>query len=205
MRKLLLASVAGRTLDYLKDLLEKDPRDCKVAFIPTAATPYTDKWFLDEDRVKLVDMGFTVFDFDLAGKGEEDVEEKLKNVDIVLVAGGNTFYLLDQVRKSGFDKVIKKLVESGAIYVGSSAGSVLAGPNIEAIAALEDFEYASILKDYEGLNLVDFVVVPHVDNPKFKDKCKQVIAKYATNYKYKLVPLKDNQAILVEGKNYRII
>jgi len=29
------------------------------------------------------------------------------------VAGGNTFYLLKEARKSGFDKIVKELVEQG--------------------------------------------------------------------------------------------
>ena len=52
---------------------------------------------MDDDRNKLIKIGFNVIDFDLNSKTEEKVRETLSKVDIVFVAGGNTFYLLEKL------------------------------------------------------------------------------------------------------------
>ncbi len=122
MKTLFLASSAAVTLDLVTELLPKSAAEMRAAFIPTAADPESDRSFLNFDRDKLVDMGFQVTDLDLKEYDQITLEAKLADIDLVLVAGGNTFYLLDQVRKSGFDKVIPKMLARGLIYVGSSAG-----------------------------------------------------------------------------------
>ena len=47
------------------------------------------------------------------------------------------------------------------LYIGSSAGSVLAGPDIDITRELDDPNEASNLKTTEGLKLVDFIILPH--------------------------------------------
>ena len=91
--KLLLTSVFTKTADQLSEILSAPPKELTVAFVPTAADIYDDKWFVGADRAKLVEMGFNVFDLSLKGKTMEAVEEALDKTDIIFVAGGNTFYL----------------------------------------------------------------------------------------------------------------
>ena len=50
-------------------------------------------------------------------------EININEFDVMYMMGGNTFYLLNIIRKTGFDKNIKEFINSGKIYVGSSAGS----------------------------------------------------------------------------------
>lgn len=125
MKKLFLASFASVTLDLVTELLPKPATQLKAAFIPTAGDLCDNNGFMHVDREKLVEMGFSIIDIDLKNIDEQGLEIKLENIDLVLVAGGNTFYLLDKVKKSGFDKVIQKVLDRGVIYVGSSAGSIL--------------------------------------------------------------------------------
>ena len=75
--------------------------------------------------------------------------------------GGNTFYLLDIIRKYEFDKTIKKAIEGGAIYIGSSAGSIIMGNSIEY--ALPFDENNVDMKDYTGLKMVDGIIIPHAN------------------------------------------
>lgn len=60
MKRLFLSSVfaesADKFIDTFKDSLEKTV----VAFIPTAADPYEDKWFVDVDRKALQERGYLV-------------------------------------------------------------------------------------------------------------------------------------------------
>lgn len=203
MRKLFLASIAAKTLDYLKEILSKDPKECKVIFIPTAADLYEDKSFVEEDRKKLVELGYKVEDFDIKGKDEKQLLEKFKFIDIIFIAGGNTFYLLEKVKESGFNNIIKELLDKGIVYVGSSAGAVIAGPSIEPIRLLDHPEKAPNLKSFEGLNIVDFVPLPHFDNEKYGPKCEKVMEEYKE--KFKLLPIKDLQAAIVEDNEVRFV
>lgn len=204
MKKLFLASVASNTIEEFIKILPEPPNKLTVAFIPTAADPYEDKWFVEEDRNKLKEKGFNVRDVDLKNKTEQELSAELEGIDILFVAGGNTFYLLQKVRESGFDKIAKEVVQKGIIYVGSSAGATLACPTIEPIKTLDDSSKAPSLKSFEGLKLVDFVILPHFGKEKYKAKYEKIMKEY-TNAGYKVIPLTDNQAIAVEGDEYKIV
>ena len=204
MAKLFLTSIAARTLDNFIPLLQDAPEEYKVAFIPTAADTYKDKSFIKEDRDKLIDLGFDVIDIDLKNKTMKELSGELKPCDIVFVAGGNSFYLLEKVKESGFDKIIRKLVKQKNIfYIGSSAGAVIVGPSIEPIKKLDDPSKASNLRSYEGLYLVDFVVLPHYGKEKYKEIYQKIIKKYGK--KFNLIKITDMQAVIVEGNNFRIV
>jgi len=164
-------------LDKIVTELPRKQSELKVVFIPTAADTYKEKPWLEADRAKLVELGFQVEDFDLKNKteNENEVRETLSKVDIIFVAGGNTFYLLEKARKSGFDKVSRELAQiervdlrgpSEKVYIGSSAGSIIAGPNIEPVKDFDDPTIAD-LDSYEGIGLVDFVVLPHWGREKY--------------------------------------
>ncbi|MBI2405809.1 Type 1 glutamine amidotransferase-like domain-containing protein [Candidatus Microgenomates bacterium] len=202
--RLFLASVASKSLDKAANLFPNKPRNqTRVAFIPTAANPYKDKWFVKEDRNKLVEVGFDVFDVDIKDKTKRELGEELRNIDIIFVAGGNTFYLLDKVQKSGFDKVVKRLVfGERVLYIGSSAGATLAGPDIKPVELLDDPSAAPDLQSTEGLNLVNFVVLPHYGDKKYEDKFQKIIEEYGN--KYELIKITNEQAVFVEGSDYYI-
>lgn len=204
-QRLFLASFAAKSLDKALNLLPNKPKNqIRVAFVPTAADTYKDKWFVKEDRDKLEEMGFDIFDLDIKDKEKAELEEKLRNVDIIFVAGGNTFYLLDKVRESGFDEIVKRLVfGERVLYIGSSAGAVLACPDIKPIELLDDPSAVPNLKSTKGLNLVDFVVLPHYGDKKYEEKFKKIVDEYQD--KYTLIKLTNEQAVIVEGENYSIV
>jgi len=201
MRKLFLTSSAFNMMDKIAPMFGKPAQGLKIAFIPTAGDPYgDDKPWMDADRQKLVDLGFDVFDFDLKEKNEEEVNTALLKADIIFVAGGNTFYLLDKVRKSGFDKVCKKLVNEGKIYIGSSAGSYLACPTIEAASWKNADKNIVNLTDLTALNLVNFLIIAH-----FEEKYRQVVIDGAKTTSLPIVAINDNQMIVVEADKVNLV
>lgn len=204
MKKLFLASFASVTLDFIRELLPKPAFELKAAFIPTAGDPYSDKGFVEVDREKLVKMGFDVIDVDLKKIDETALEAKLADIDLVLVAGGNTFYLLDKVRKSGFDRVIQKMLDRGLIYVGSSAGSILCCPTIEGAKRFDNPSDASDLTDYRGLNLFDKIIIPHAHKEKYAERIKQTTTEM-DDQGFEVVTLTDNQAIILNGEESKIV
>lgn len=160
--KFLLTSSYSNVAGELPKLLTEKPEDTTVAFIATAANVYEDKWFVEVDRNKLIEQGFKIKEIDLKSYSTEGLlEREVADCGVLFVSGGNTFYLLEQVRKSGFGEVLKRLGDTDVVYVGSSAGSIIVTPTI-AIAGVEPGdENISGLTDLTGIHLLDFEVSPH--------------------------------------------
>lgn len=191
------------TKDFIK-YLPKKPQDLRLTFIPTAAEVEEGslEW-LKEDRQALVDIGYQVTDFTLTGKNQEQVKTMLDQTDFVFVSGGNTFFLLQEMRKSGFASLIQSYLDKGMIYGGSSAGSLVAGPDISLAAELDDPALAPELKDYRSLGLIDVVVFPHWGSEHFHNRYEKVMK---SGYKkgLKIVLLTDDQYLLVNQGKYTI-
>lgn len=195
MKRLFLASYFAFVSDLLLPLLPKHPSAMKLAFIPTAADPYPIKPWFYGDKMKLQLMGFQMKDVDLKGKTQEQVQSELSGMDAIFVSGGNTYYLLDHVMKSGFDGVVKDLVKKGVVYIGSSAGSALACPTIEHI---EDFDDKSIveLSSYEGLGLTKTLLLPHYGEAKYEQKFAAIVKKWEEKGKALLL-LRNSEALVI--------
>lgn len=73
--------------------------------------------------------------------------------------GGNTFYLLDIIRKTNFDIDIKNFINSGKIYVGSSSGSGILGNSIDVALGYDDNNVN--MTDFTGLKIVNGLIIPH--------------------------------------------
>ncbi|MBT3720216.1 type 1 glutamine amidotransferase-like domain-containing protein [archaeon] len=201
MKKLFLTSVTPNVMGEFVKFLGKEPSKTKVAFIANAADLYENKWFIDDDRKKWKELGFNLIEIDIRNKNYSELKKELETFDVIYVAGGNTFYLLQETLKSGLNKIIIELLEKGVIYCGGSAGAVLVCPSIESVKVLDDPKLAPELETYDALNLVDFIVLPHYSE-KYKDTYNKIIADYKN---CEFVKIDDNQAIIVEGDKYRII
>ena len=197
MSDLLLLS---KGLDALKNFVGASPADVTVGFIPTAADPYEDKWFMEADRQALIDSGFQLREVNLKGIKPEELQQKLKGVDVVYVTGGNTFYLLEQMRASGFKKLLPTLLAGGVKYVGTSAGTIVVGPDLEPVEVLDEPSKAN-LSSTKSLGIVDFVPLPHFDSES--EQYQSIIEKYGK--RFSLVPIDDAQAILVKDGKYEVI
>jgi dipeptidase E len=198
MKRLFLTSIFANVIEKFIEILPSPPDQLTAAFIPTAADPYEDKWFIDKDRNKLKERGFHLKDVDIKGKSKGELIAELEGMDIVFVAGGNTFYLLEKAKESGLYEIVKESVEKGVIYVGSSAGTILAGPTIEPAKDLDDPSQAPGLKSFKGLDIVDFVVLPHFDKDKNGDRYRGIMKEYASE-DYRFIALTDFEAIAVQG------
>lgn len=203
MKKLFLTSYFAFVSDLLLPLLPKKPDQLKLAFIPTAADPYKIKPWFYGDKMKLKLMGFQIVNVDIKNKTKEQLFQQMKDVDVVFVSGGNTYYLLEHVQKSRLDEVVKELIVKGVMYIGSSAGSVLVCPTIEHIEDLDDITKASLIS-FEGIGLIDFLILPHFGDSKYKYKFQQIMKKWSDK-KYKIQTLTNSQVIVVNNNNIEVL
>lgn len=193
--KLLLTS-AGITNEIIAnaliELLEKPLDEVRTAFILTAKNnrdvPAIEAMAnqikqLDERNINyiLVDPSFN-----------SDWREKLDSVELVIIGGGNTFHLLNEARKTGFDSwLIDNLNDK--VYMGTSAGSILMTPNI-AIASVDNGDENTVgISDLAGLGFVDFELSPHTP----EDVSIEGNLAYSKTTPRKLLLLDNNSAVKV--------
>lgn len=120
----------GAILQRFWDMLGKPAAQAKVLFIPTAANsaesrPAAGKCFAELLSAGISPNNMRIYDID----GSLSVDEAMK-FDAIYVAGGDTAHLLKRMKETGFDEIIKKMVYANKVYVGVSAGSMVAAPNI---------------------------------------------------------------------------
>jgi len=182
---------------FLK-LIDKPISETKVLFIPTAARTKEELFYVDKSKEELIDIGVlekNIINFNLDRNLNN---EELNSIDVIYVCGGNTFYLLHKLKESNFDIFVKDLINKGVVYVGASAGSIILGPDIKFTASPDKNDIN--LQDTKGLNLVDVAISPHY----CKEEEKMVEA-WKEKADCEILPLTDNQALLVVGDKSRII
>lgn len=148
-------------------------------------------------------MKFNIVYIDISKESKEEIVKKFNDIDAIFVAGGNSFYLLQQLK---IKDVLQDLIEfaNNKIYVGTSAGACIACPSIDYLQKLDNKSQTPLLDNCNAMNLVDFYVLPHY---KSKEKYTKIADKIEKNYNnYKFVKISNGQAIIVdELNNYRVI
>jgi len=200
-KTLLLTSAGMEMKGEIAKLLQKPAYDITVAFITTASKPEEDISYLEKDFEAMKEMGFNVQEVDIEEKTERELSEIFQLKDIIFVAGGNTFYLLKAMRKSNFKKIIIKFLKQGKVYLGSSAGSIVAGRTIKTASWYGD-ENKVKLKNLKGLNLVPFDMFVHYQPEHTEIIKKKMPFKWQRR---KLKILTDQQAVLVQGSQTVLI
>ena len=102
------------------------------------------------------------FDFyDISGKSEIQITRDLDKYKLMYVEGGNPFYLLARSQENNFAQYLHKRIKEGLIYISTSAGSLILGPDIAAVARPGKGPTEASLSSTKGFNIVNFNVSPH--------------------------------------------
>lgn len=198
MAKLMLTSIGVNAPGFEKhftQLVDKDLKDVKIVLISESKSETVSIYYLGMDIKSLFDMGLKLENIIIYSL-KEDENIDLSIFDVIFVCGGNTFHYLDKIRTKGLDKQIIKHVKNNKLFIGESAGSIIACPSI--ITANLGGEAADSndinLTDLNGLNLVDFIISPHY----IIDEENQIkILQKET--KHKIIPLTDSELIIINN------
>ena len=206
MPKLLLASELGQSINILPDQLGIKLEGKNVAFVDNAADPYKPNvpW-VEADLQAFESKGSIVEKIDLQALDNNQIIERISQSDILHINGGSTLYLLKLLQDKNLVQPLRQLIlQDKVIYTGSSAGSMIAGPNLECCQVFDELGISKEIANFNSLNLVNFVVLPHMQNQPDHDEALKVIQNYIRpNYSY--ITLSDNQAIWVSGGKFEIL
>src|SRR5205814_1733309 len=90
-----------------------------------------------------------------------DPQKAIDCSDAIFIGGGNTFRLLKALQDLELLEPIRQKVQNGAPYLGSSAGSNVAGPTIKTTKDMPIVQPRS----FDSLGLVPFQISPHFQDP----------------------------------------
>ena len=181
-----------------------------IAKIDESKIEKNKKW-LESYAKNFTDKGYRVTLIDLKTDSDE-IREKLQNVDVIDVTGGDVNYLLDWAKKAKLGDYLKNLLDRGVVYIGASAGNGLVMPDI----GLTWWEPASSTdgptdtEDHVGFGIVDFVLVPHQKETDERSNEANLIKrkKYLQSlisFPWKVYLLQDGQAVKVNGDKIEYI
>jgi dipeptidase E len=138
--------------DEIRDLLGSRAR---IAFVPYAL--HDRAAYAAKAAERLRGMGYSLTSIhDLS-----NMARVIAQADAIFVGGGNTFRLLKNLYDHNLLDPIRGKVASGAPYIGSSAGSIVAGPTLKTTKDMPVVQPPS----FDALSLVGFQISPHYLDP----------------------------------------
>ena len=128
-----------------------------------------------------------------------DPRAQLDDAEAVFVGGGNTFLLLDRLVATGLLDAIAARVRAGMPYVGTSAGTNVAGPTIRTTNDMPIVEPPS----FRAMGLVPFQINPHYvdrdpDSTHQGETREQRLLEYLAVAEAPVVALREGAMLLVE-------
>ena len=189
-----LAGTKKLAEDFLSDLKVKE-----IVFMPTASNVESYTKYVDEAIDTFRDLGYSLNILDISKREYAEIIDILDVCECLYISGGNTFYLLQELKKKELCELIRQRVSKGMLYMGESAGAIISAPDIEYSHIMDDKTVAKELKDYSGLVLVDFYTLPHNKEYPFVESTEETLKVYKD--KIKLLPINNEEAIIVkDGK-----
>lgn len=210
--KLYLSSYKiGTEEKFLKSHIEEYGN--KIAYISNAldfTNPNIEKIneVISSDIKNLNDIGFDVEVLDLKdyfsdySNGAPKLKSKLAAISAIWVSGGNTFILRQAMKLSGLDEIIiNELSErKDFLYAGYSAGICVLSPDLVHLQTVDNPDELPYKENtetiWEGLNIIDFAILPHYDSdhPESADIDKEI--KFCIENKILFLALRDGEVII---------
>lgn len=203
MKKMFLTSSFKDNFHYLEAFAKEELRGKTVTFIDTASLVEEMTHYVDSAIDAFNQLGMLIERLDISRQNRESIEKTIKKNQYIYVSGGNTFYLLQELKNKAVDTILLSEIYKGKIYIGESAGSVIMSPNIAYIALADNSDKAPNLSDYTGLNQLTGYPVPHLNSSFLGKEMNEIIKCYQD--KLELIPITDEQVILFENDTITII
>ena len=167
---------------------------------------------LQKQTSHLKELGLEPEEIDLRNyfSNPGNLENRLSQFGLVWVRGGNSFVLKRAFEQSGFENIIKSMLERDAlVYGGFSAGAVMVTPTLRGIDLCDDaLQVPPGYKNdfqWECLSLVAHSIIPHYRSNHPEAPFMEDIVRYMAENGLPYRTLRDGEAIVVEGGQEKII
>jgi dipeptidase E len=127
----------------------------QILFFPYAL--YDREGYAEKATARFAAMGYEL----TSAHSATDPRKAIADTDAIFIGGGNTFRLLKALQDLELLEPIRQRIRSGAPYIGSSAGSNVAGPTIKTTKDMPIVQPRS----FDALGLVPFQISPHFQDP----------------------------------------
>jgi len=174
----------------------------KVLFIPTASIYEEYKGYVGSARKLFKKLGAVLTEMEISKEDYASLEAAFNDADIIYFTGGNSFFLLEQLRKKGVDKLLKEELNKGKLFIGESAGAIVCAPDIKYIEMMDEKPGDYSLTDDGGLSLINFYVLPHYLTAPFKKITEKILEQFNN---LDICPINNSQAVIIEDSSKRIV
>ena len=169
MRRILLTSSGFETAGIMRifhDLLGKPPAEARALFVPTAAIHpggvdgigVLPKCLNDLLRAGIPPENIGGFDLHRNMTADE-----LDVYDVIYFTGGDPAYLLERINDTGFSESLNEYVSGRGVYVGVSAGSIVAARNLPGGLGYINCTLGVHMRTGTPCGPVDQAQCPHID------------------------------------------
>ncbi len=158
MRLLLLSNSTNSGETYLQHALPAihdfiGNNSKRIIFIPYAAVTIDFDEYTRVVNEKLRQINQSV----MPVHHSKNAADAVKDAEIIIIGGGNTFRLLKMMQENRLIEVIRQRILNGASYIGWSAGANVVCPTIRTTNDMPVVQP----DNFDALNLVPFQINPH--------------------------------------------
>jgi len=167
---------------------------------------------LTEEIAAMTDLGLDATELDLRTYfGHQGrLREKLAELDMLWVRGGNVFVLRRALRQSGADEILTELLQNDAIvYAGYSAAVCALAPTLRGYELVdpptnvpEGYDAETV---WEGLGLLDYSVAPHYRSDHPESEAVEGLVKHYVDNHILFRALRDGEAIVIDGDRHEVV
>jgi dipeptidase E len=185
---------------YISEFLGKENKT--IAFVPYAAADISFSEYTQLVSEVFDSMGYNV----ISVENNPNPAEVIRNADVIVIGGGNTFHLIYHMQIKGIIDTIKQKVESGTPFIGWSAGTNVACPSIMTTNDMPIVQPSSFL----ALGLVPFQINPHytdgrIPNHNGETREERIREFLEINPGPLVVGLKEGSMLRIDGSQVKLL
>ena len=124
---------------------------------------------------------------------------ELEGFDAVYIGGGNTYSLLDELIRSGFDHHLKAYAATGGIIYGGSAGAVVLGKDIRTVSHMDRND--TRLLEVNCLNLAN----AHSIWPHYSLQDDTTIEEFVQKHQQLVLGIPERSGVILESGKMRSV